>query len=65
LGRNKRLFEFTEDFLLPAVLGLVIGLAILLLDYAYRLLNSASLLIVNQSPRFACCARSSRYSGGI
>ena len=50
MGRNKRLFEFAEDFLLPAVLGLVIGLAILLLDYAYRLLNSASLLIVNQSP---------------
>jgi len=50
LGRSGRLFKFAEDFLLSIVLGLVVGLAIFLLDRTYRLLSSASLLIASQSP---------------
>jgi CIC family chloride channel protein len=50
LGRSGRFFEFAEDLLLPIVLGLVIGLAVFLLDNVYRVVNSASLLLVSWNP---------------
>ena len=44
---RERFFEFAKYWLLPLILGFVIGLAIFLLVYIYNLLNSASFLIVN------------------
>jgi CIC family chloride channel protein len=44
---RERFFEFAKCWLLPLILGFVIGLAIFLLVYIYNLLNSASFLIVN------------------
>jgi CIC family chloride channel protein len=45
-----RFFEFAKNWLLPVILGFVIGLFILLLFDLYRLLYSASLLIVSWNP---------------
>jgi len=42
-----KFIEFAKNWLLPIILGFVIGLAILLLFDIYRLLYSASLLIVS------------------
>jgi CIC family chloride channel protein len=50
LGRSRKFFEFAEDLLLPIVLGLVIGLAVFLLDNVYRAVNCASLLLVGWNP---------------
>jgi CIC family chloride channel protein len=50
LGRNRKFFEFAEDLLLPIMLGLVIGLAVFLLDNVYRAVNYASLLLVGWNP---------------
>jgi CIC family chloride channel protein len=47
---RERFFEFAKYWLLPLILGFVIGLAIFLLVYIYNLLNSASFLIVNWNP---------------
>jgi CIC family chloride channel protein len=47
---HERFFEFAKHWLLPLILGFVIGLAIFLLVNIYRLLNSASLLVVNWNP---------------
>jgi CIC family chloride channel protein len=47
---RERLFEFAKYWLLPLILGFIIGLAIFLLVYIYHLLNSASFLIVNWNP---------------
>jgi len=44
---GKRVFEFAKYWLLPLILGFIIGLAIFLFIYIYKLLNSASLIIVN------------------
>jgi len=50
LSRGGRFCEFAKNWLLPLLLGFIIGLAIFLLVNVYGLLNSASLLIVNRSP---------------
>jgi len=49
LGGGK-FIEFAKNWLLPIILGFVIGLAISLLFDIYRLLYSASLLIVGWNP---------------
>jgi hypothetical protein len=43
----ERFSEFARYWLLPLLLGFVIGLAIFLLVNIYRLLNFVSLLVVN------------------
>jgi len=50
LGRGVRFFEFAKNWLLPIVLGVIVGLAIFLLVNVYGLLNSASLHIVGWNP---------------
>lgn len=48
--KHEKFFELAEYWLLPLILGFVVGLAIFVLVYVYRLLNSASLLIVSWNP---------------
>ena len=50
MGRGVRFFEFAKNWLLPIVLGVIVGLAIFLLVNVYGLLNSASLHIVGWNP---------------
>jgi len=64
LGRNGRSFELAEDLLLPIALGLVVGLAVFLLDNVYSLLNSASSLLVSWSPSLRLLSTSTALLGG-
>lgn len=47
---RRKFFDLAKYWLLPLILGFVIGLAIFVLVYIYRLLNSASLLIISWNP---------------
>jgi len=64
LNRNRKIFEFAEDFLLPVVLGLVVGLAVFLLDGVYGLLNSISSSIVSLSPSLRLLSTLTALLGG-
>lgn len=48
--KREKFFELAKYWLLPLILGFAIGLAIYVLVYVYRLLNSASLLILSWNP---------------
>jgi len=64
LNRNRKIFEFAEDFLLPVVLGLVIGLAVFLLDGVYGFLSSISSSIVGLSPSLRLLSALAALLGG-
>lgn len=64
MNRNRRIFEFAEDFLLPVALGLVIGLAVFLLDGVYGFLSSISSSIVGLSPSLRLLSALAALLGG-
>ncbi|MEM3591998.1 MAG: hypothetical protein QW702_07895, partial [Candidatus Bathyarchaeia archaeon] len=49
---SERFFEVAKYWVLPLILGSIIGLAIFLLVYIYKLLNYASFIIVNWNSSF-------------
>ncbi|MEM0252956.1 MAG: chloride channel protein [Candidatus Bathyarchaeia archaeon] len=49
---SERFFEVAKYWVLPLILGSIIGLAIFLLVYIYKLLNYASYIIVNWNSSF-------------
>ncbi|MEM3639857.1 MAG: chloride channel protein [Fervidicoccaceae archaeon] len=50
--RSERFFEVAKYWLLPLILGSVIGLAIFLLFYTYKLLNYLSFIIISWNSSF-------------
>ncbi|MEM2178592.1 MAG: hypothetical protein QW272_07225, partial [Candidatus Methanomethylicaceae archaeon] len=49
---SKRFFEVAKYWMLPLILGSIIGLAIFFLVYIYELLNYISFIIVNWNSSF-------------
>ena len=63
LNREK-FFELAKYWLSPLILGFAVGLAIFVLVYIYRLMNSASLLIINWDPLLILASTSIALFGG-
>jgi CIC family chloride channel protein len=65
LRLNRESFlKFAKYWLLPPILGFVIGLAIFLLVNIYKLINSASLLIINWNPLLLLASTTIALLGG-
>lgn len=62
--RRESFLELAKYWLLPIILGLVIGLSIFLLVNIYKMLNSASLLIVNWNPLLLLASTTIALLGG-
>ena len=62
--RRERFLELAKYWFLPLFLGFVIGLAIFAIVCIYRLLNFASLLIVNLNPFFVLASTVIALLGG-
>ena len=63
LDRGK-FFELAKYWLSPLILGFAVGLAVFVLVYIYRLMNSASLLIINWNPLLILVSTSIALFGG-
>jgi CIC family chloride channel protein len=61
---HEKFFELTKYWLSPLILGFAVGLAIFVLVYIYRLMNSASLLIINWNPLLILASTSIALFGG-